>query len=120
MSPPTSAQLASKEGRMALAINSYKSGSFTSIREAANTYGVPESTLRTRLQRRPSRQEIRSANLKLTDTEEQTLIDWDLIYRRTRLTGPYSFDSRYGEPTSSETDRYGRVFYAYGWSLMAI
>ena len=78
MSPPTSAQLASREGRMALAINSYKSGSFTSIRSAANTYGVPESTLRTRLQGRPSRQEIRSANLKLTDTEEQTLVNWIL------------------------------------------
>jgi hypothetical protein len=78
MSPPTSAQLASKEGRMALAIKSYKSGSFTSIRSAANTYGIPESTLRSRLQGRPSLEEKRSANLKLTDTEEQTLVNWIL------------------------------------------
>jgi hypothetical protein len=78
MSPPTSTQLASKEGRMALAINSYKSGSFTSIREAANTYEVSHTTLRARLQGRVPRQEIRSANLKLTDTEEQTLVNWIL------------------------------------------
>jgi hypothetical protein len=75
MSQLIRAQLASKEGRMALAINSYKSGSFTSIRSAANTYGIPESTLRLRLRGRPSREEKRSANLKLTDTEEQTLIN---------------------------------------------
>jgi hypothetical protein len=78
MSQPTSAQLASKEGRMALAINAYKSGSFTSIHEAAVTYEVSYTTLRARLQGRVSRQEIRSANLKLTDTEEQTLVNWIL------------------------------------------
>src|SRR3954469_12461411 len=78
MSQPTSAKLASKEGRMALAINSYNSGYFTSIRSAANMYDVSESTLRTRLQGRPSRQEYRSINHKLTATEELTLVDWIL------------------------------------------
>jgi hypothetical protein len=78
MSPPTSAQLASKEGRIALAIDSYKSGSFTSVREAAVTYGVSRSTLQARLHGRVSQQEIQSANLKLTDTEEQTLVNWIL------------------------------------------
>jgi hypothetical protein len=63
---------------MALAINAYKSGSFTSIHEAAVTYEVSYTTLRARLQGRVSRQEIRSANLKLTDTEEQTLVNWIL------------------------------------------
>ena len=78
MSQPTRAQLASKEGRMALAINSYKSGYFTSQRSAAITYDVPKSTFQTRLQGRPSRQEYRSVNHKLTDTEELTLVDWIL------------------------------------------
>ena len=63
---------------MALAIDSYKSGYFTSIREAAATYEVSYTTLRARLQGRVSRQEIRSANLKLTNTEELTLVDWIL------------------------------------------
>jgi hypothetical protein len=53
MSQPTSAQLASKEGRMALAINSYNSGYFTSQRDAASTYDVPKSTFQTRLKGRP-------------------------------------------------------------------
>jgi hypothetical protein len=78
MSQPTSAQSASKEGRMALAINSYNLGYFTSIRSAANTYDVPESTLRTRLKGRPSRQEYRSVNHNLTDTEELVLVNWIL------------------------------------------
>ena len=75
MSQPTSAQLLSKEGRMALAIDSYKSGYFTSIREAVATYEVSYTTLQARLQGRVSRQEIQSANLKLTNTEELTLVD---------------------------------------------
>ncbi len=45
MSQPPSVQLASKEGRMALAIALYNSGYFTSIRGAADTYNVPELTL---------------------------------------------------------------------------
>ena len=78
MSQPTTVQLASKEGRMALAIDSYKSGYFTSIRSAANTYDVSESTLRTRLKGRPSRQEYRSVNHNLTETEELILVNWIL------------------------------------------
>jgi len=78
MPQPTSAQLASKEGRIALAINSYKSGDFTSIQSAADTYDIPESTLRTRLKGRPSWQEYRSINHNLTDTEELVLVNWIL------------------------------------------
>jgi hypothetical protein len=78
MSQPTSTQFASKEGRMALAIKSYKSGDFTSIREAAAMYDIPKSTLQTRLHGTLPQHEIRSVNHKLTDTEELTLIDWIL------------------------------------------
>ena len=70
--------MTSKDSRMALALNAYKSGYFTSIRAAANTYDISECTLRARLRGRASRQEIRSVNLKLTDTEESTLIQWIL------------------------------------------
>ena len=78
MSQPTSAQLASKEGQMALAINSYNSGYFTSIRSAADTYDVPESTLQTRQKGRPSRQAYSSINHNLTNTEELILVNWIL------------------------------------------
>ena len=63
---------------MALAIDSYKSGYFTSIRSVANMYDIAESTLRTRFKGRPSRQEYRSVNRNLTDTEELTLVNWIL------------------------------------------
>ncbi len=49
MSQPTSAQLTSKEGRMALVVNLYNSGYFTSKRGVADIYNVLELTLRTRL-----------------------------------------------------------------------
>ena len=93
MSQPTTAQLASKEGRIAFAINSYKSGYFTSIRGAADAYDLPESTLQTRLKGTRPRSEIRSTNLKLTDTEELTLVNWIL-----------SMDER-GLPTRTDSIR---------------
>ena len=41
-------------------------------------YDIPKSTLQTRLRGIPSRHEIRSVNLNLTDTEELTLVNWIL------------------------------------------
>ena len=63
---------------MALAVNSYKSGHFTSIRGAADTYDIPESTLQTRLKGTRPQRENRSVNCSLTTTEELTLINWIL------------------------------------------
>ena len=71
--------MAFKEGRIALAINSYKSGYFTSICEAAGMYNISESILQTCLQERPSQQEYWSVNHKLTATEELTLVNWILF-----------------------------------------
>jgi len=78
MSQPTCIQLASKEGRMAFAIDLYQLGYFTSIREAVVIYKVSCTTLQARLQGYTSQQEKRSTNLKLIDTEEFTLVDWIL------------------------------------------
>jgi hypothetical protein len=75
MSQLTTAQLASKEGRIALAINLYKSGCFTSQREAAITYDVLKSIFQTRLKGIYPQGEKRSVNLKLIDTEELTLVN---------------------------------------------
>jgi hypothetical protein len=80
MSQPQNAQSSSKEGRIALAINAYKSGYFSSLRSAATTYDVPESTLRTRLKGRRARQETRSTNHKLSNTEELALVQWILSW----------------------------------------
>lgn len=78
MSQPLHGQSASKEGRIALAIDAYKSGYFTSQSAAARAYDVPKSTFQTRLEGIQTRQETRSKNLKLSDTEEATLINWIL------------------------------------------
>ena len=63
---------------MALIINSYKSGYFTSQRSVVITYDVLKSIFQTRLQGRPSRQEYQSINYKLIDIEELILVDWIL------------------------------------------
>jgi hypothetical protein len=63
---------------MALAINAYKLGYFTSKRCVAIAYDVPESTLRMRLLGTRTHQESRSVNLKLTETEKLTHVEWIL------------------------------------------
>ena len=49
MAPPNTTQLAQKEGRIVLAAQAFKQGHFRSLRAAACTYDVPESTLRGRV-----------------------------------------------------------------------
>ena len=78
MPPPHSLQLDQKEGRLALAFQAYKRDQFSSVRAAAKAYDVAESTLRSRVKGIISRRDIRSPNLKLTATEESTLIQWIL------------------------------------------
>ncbi|KIM93808.1 hypothetical protein OIDMADRAFT_136805 [Oidiodendron maius Zn] len=49
MAPPRNAQLAQKEGRVALALQALKRGQFSSIYTAAKMYNIPESTLQGRI-----------------------------------------------------------------------
>jgi hypothetical protein len=49
MAPPNNAQLPSNEGDLLLAIQAIELGQFSSIREAAKRYKVPNSTLRRRM-----------------------------------------------------------------------
>ena len=63
---------------MTLALQAYKNGHFTSVRGAADTYDVPESTLRSRVHGCSARRDLRSVNLNLTATEETTLVQWIL------------------------------------------
>jgi hypothetical protein len=78
MSQPTDLQSAHREGRIALALQAYKTGYFTSLRAAANAYDIPESTFRSRLKGTPSRHGLRPTNTKLSATEETALIKWIL------------------------------------------
>lgn len=73
--------------RLALAITGLKTGKYTTIHEAASSYNVPESTLRARLKSLKSLQSTRNRSrantntnnhkpLRLSKTEENTLVNW--------------------------------------------
>jgi predicted HTH domain antitoxin len=67
-----------KEGRIQLAISAINKGEISSIREAANIFSVPRSTLSDRLQGRTARVDRRANSHKLPKNEEETLIKWIL------------------------------------------
>jgi len=76
MPPKSTAQAAQREGRLLLALEALQKGQIQTIRAAATSYDVPESTLRYRLQGHPSRDNSTPNNQKLTSTEESALIKW--------------------------------------------
>jgi hypothetical protein len=78
MAPPINTQLIQQEGRIALAMQALKQGHFTSVRDAAKSFDVANSTLLRRVKGRPMQYNRRSPNCKLTATEETTLVQWIL------------------------------------------
>jgi len=66
--------MAQTEGRILLALQGYRRGQFSSLRAAARTYSIPQTTLTRRYRGTLSRADFTSPNLKLTTTEETTLI----------------------------------------------
>ena len=78
MAPPRNAQLAQKEGRIALAIQALKRGQVSSVNAAAKMYDVAESILQGCIKGINARCDSIPINRKLTTTEESTLIDWIL------------------------------------------
>ena len=78
------------EGRIALALNALKNNQITSRRAAASLFDVPESTIRDRMNGITSRADIRANNHKLTQNEEDSLVQWIL-----------SMDSRGAAPRPS-------------------
>jgi helix-turn-helix, Psq domain len=67
-----------REGRIALAIEALKQGSFTSLLSAAKSYDVPYTTLYHRVRQCPAQRDTRPTNCKLTAMEELTLVQWIL------------------------------------------
>ena len=78
--PPIRSQRSQKsieqEGRILLAIQAIKKQEIRAIREAARHFNVPESTLRARLRGTTIRSETRANSHKLTEIEEQSLVQW--------------------------------------------
>jgi hypothetical protein len=67
-----------QEGRILLAIKAIKNQEISSIREAARRFDVPRATLQDRLRGYQFRHEARANSHKLTQTEEESLIQWIL------------------------------------------
>ncbi|KFZ23594.1 hypothetical protein V502_01921, partial [Pseudogymnoascus sp. VKM F-4520 (FW-2644)] len=80
--PPIRSQNAQKleqqEGRILLAIQAIQNKDIPSIRQAAAHFQVPNSTLAMRLSGRTPRANSRVNNHKLTETEEESLLNWIL------------------------------------------
>ena len=74
MALPQHTQLSQKEGRIALAIQAFKQGYFSSLKAAYIAYNAPYLIIRDRVYRCVPRPDSRPKNLKLTPIEELTLI----------------------------------------------
>ena len=72
---PNNPQLAQKEGRIALALQVFKQGQFSSLRTAIYIYDIPESILRRYIKGINTRYDSILVNRKLTTTEELILIE---------------------------------------------
>ena len=71
-------QLAHKEGRIALALQAYRDGHFTGLREAANAYDILYSTFRYRVQEGRAKKGLRAVNAKLLVSEKKAFIKYIL------------------------------------------
>ncbi|EAQ93895.1 hypothetical protein CHGG_02130 [Chaetomium globosum CBS 148.51] len=67
------------EDRIQLALEALRSGQIKIIRNAADAFGVPKSTLHRRVKGGGTRQEAQVKNRKLRPTEEAALIQWDRV-----------------------------------------
>ena len=78
MSQQHKANLSQQEGRINLALQAYTLHQFKSVRRAAAAYNVPFQRLSDRLHGIPFRPQQRANCLKLTTTEEQTIVRYIL------------------------------------------
>ena len=67
-----------QDGRLLLAIRTIKTSRITSIRQAAQSYDIPRTTLQKRLNGIKERLIIDRTKRKLTEIEEETLLQWIL------------------------------------------
>jgi hypothetical protein len=63
-----------QEGRIQLAIKAIENHDIPSIRQAAQVFNVPNSTLQDQMQGHLFQGELRNQNLRLSQTQEESLI----------------------------------------------
>jgi hypothetical protein len=78
MSQPQNALSLQHEGRLQIALQAYRSGHFRSHRAAARAFNVKQQRLSERARGVPFRPEAMPNGLKLTRTEEQTIVQYIL------------------------------------------
>ena len=66
----------SKEARLLLALKAIENDEQLSIRAAATLYNVPEASIRHRRAGRPARRDLPANSRKLTDLEEETIVQY--------------------------------------------
>jgi len=66
----------SKEARVLLALQSIQKSQKSNVLSTASHYDIPEATLRHRRAGRPSRRDIPANSRKLTDLEENSIIQY--------------------------------------------
>jgi hypothetical protein len=80
--PPIRTEKAKKalelEGKIEAAISAYNKQQIPSIKETARLFGVPYTTVQSRLKGRCARVNLRANSHKLTENEEETLVKWIL------------------------------------------
>jgi hypothetical protein len=74
MAQPNTAQSRCNEANIVLAISALKGKQIRNVYQAAATYNVPESTLRSRLAGITSRRDCQANLKKLTNPEEEAII----------------------------------------------
>ena len=81
---PQQPGLLQRKGRLSLAYAVCQKNPSQSVRVLANSYDVPETTLRSRIRGTPAGHEIRRPDRKLQQSEEQNLVQWilDLNHHR--------------------------------------
>ena len=97
--PPKSQKLIEQEGIVVLTISAINKSQISSIRQAARHFQVPESTLHRRLHGIQTRTETRAKSNKLTENEEESLLNWILYELMWNCTTACSY-SRYGQSSS--------------------
>ena len=78
MPPKATDSAAQKEGRILLAIKAYQSNQISSVRAAAEAFGVSKSTLSDRIKDCSARVDKAANCQKLTQNEESSLKQWIL------------------------------------------
>jgi len=74
MSQPKRVQTSSKEGNLLLAISAFQSGQCTSVNAAAKLYDVVPKSLYRRINSGTSREDYTTTNKRLSDIEEEVIV----------------------------------------------